>query len=376
MTAATFLFVTSLALVVYVIFAYPLLLRFLPARKPGKHTSPPHPRSVSVIVAVRNGEPWIERKLNSIFNLSYPRECLQVIVVSDGSTDRTETITQQFPDVELISIPPSGKAVALNHGMARARSEILFFTDVRQELHTDSLRALTAAFDDPEVGVATGELIIRKGDTTEENTVGLYWTYEKWIRKRHSAIGSVLGATGAIYTIRRELARAMPADTLLDDVYVPMAACLEGYRIVFVEKARAYDTPTALEAEFRRKVRTQAGIYQVVRALPRVLTPANAMWLHFISHKIGRVLLPFALLVMLVSGCFLPGQWASLVTGLQVSFYAIALLDRFLPDRFPLKRVSSLAWTFVVLMAAAACGSGILFLPSGTFWKTPTKTSA
>jgi hypothetical protein len=168
----------------------------------------------------------------------------------------------------------------------------------------------------------------------------------------------------------------MPADTLLDDVYVPMAACLDGYRIVFVEEARAYDTPTALDTEFRRKVRTQAGVYQLVGALPRVLSPSNPMWVHFLSHKIGRVLLPFALVAMLISGCFLPAPWALLVTALQVGFYAVALLDGFLPERFPLKRVSSLARTFVVLMAAAACGAGILFLPSGAFWKTPTKTSA
>jgi hypothetical protein len=155
-----------------------------------------------------------------------------------------------------------------------------------------------------------------------------------------------------------------------------MSACLDGYRIVFVEEARAYDTPTALDTEFRRKVRTQAGIYQLVSALPRVLTPANPMWLHFLSHKIGRVLLPFALLTMLVSGCFLPSPWALIITALQTTFYTVALLDPLFPESFPAKRISSLARTFVVLMAAAACGSGILFLPSGTFWKTPTKTSA
>jgi hypothetical protein len=145
---------------------------------------------------------------------------------------------------------------------------------------------------------------------------------------------------------------------------------------VFVEQARAYDTPTALDTEFRRKVRTQAGIYQLVSDLPRVITPGNPMWVHFLSHKIGRVLLPFALLTMLVSGCFLPGGWALPITLLQLGFYAVALLDRFVPERTWAKRVSSLARTFVVLMAAAACGAGILFLPSRTFWKTPTKTSA
>jgi cellulose synthase/poly-beta-1,6-N-acetylglucosamine synthase-like glycosyltransferase len=334
----------------------------------------PQPRSVSVILPVRNGEKWLARKLESIFSLNYPRERLQVIVISDGSTDNTVNIARRFIGVEVVSIPPSGKAVALNHGIERSRNEILFFTDVRQDLEPVSLQALTDAFDDPEVGVATGELIIRKGHTTEEENVGLYWRYEKWIRKRHSQIDSVLGATGAIYAIRRNLARRLRPNTLLDDVYLPIAAFLDGYRIVFVEDARAYDVPTGLDAEFRRKMRTQAGLYQLIYHLPQLLGPGNRMWTHFLSHKVGRALLPFLLMVMLFSSFFLPSPWAFPVAAIQIAFYAIAALDRFVPEGFPLKRVSSLARTFVVLMAAAACAPTILFRPTETFWKPPTKT--
>jgi poly-beta-1,6-N-acetyl-D-glucosamine synthase len=186
----------------------------------------------------------------------------------------------------------------------------------------------------------------------------------------------VLGATGAIYAIRRNLARRLQTNTLLDDVYLPMAAFLDGYRIVFVEGARAYDMPTALDAEFRRKVRTQAGVYQLIYHLPQLLGPGNRMWIHFLSHKVGRVLLPFSLIAMLFSSFFLPSPWAFPVVAAQIAFYAIAALDRFIPEAFPLKRVSSLARTFVVLMAAAALAPTILFRPTETFWKTPTKSSA
>ncbi|MEJ7609484.1 MAG: glycosyltransferase, partial [Bryobacteraceae bacterium] len=279
----------------------------------------------------------------------------------DGSTDRTEEIARSFSGVELITIPPSGKAVALNHALDRATGELLFLTDVRQDLKPDALRLLADTFDDPEVGAASGELIIRSGEKSEEANVGLYWQYEKWIRRRLSEIDSTLGATGAIYAMRRSLATHLPPNTLLDDVHLPLQAFLRGYRILFVSGALAYDSPTALNVEFRRKVRTQAGIYQLVGSLPQLLGPANRMWIHFVSYKLGRLLLPFALIAMLLASFFLPDPWNWFLTGGQIAFYTIAAIDPLIPEKVLLKRLSSVARTFVVLMAAAACAVSILF---------------
>lgn len=373
---ATAVFLLSFGFVLYVLFGYPLLLAVWPARKPGRKIPPAAPRTVSVILPVRNGGKWLAGKLRSIRSLDYPQELVQVIVVSDGSTDETESIAGECPGVEVISLPPSGKAVALNHGIVRATGEILFLTDVRQDLEPDSLRLLLDTFDDPEVGATSGELIIRSGETLGEENVGLYWRYEKWIRRRLSEVDSTLGATGAIYAMRRELAEPLPPNTLLDDVHLPLLGFLRGYRILFVAGALAYDSPTALEAEFRRKVRTQAGIYQLIGALPALLGPANRMWIHFVSYKLGRLLLPFALLAMLVSGLFLPAPWNVLLTASQLAFYGAAALDPIVPERSPLKRLTSVTRTFVVLMAAAASAASILFRPSATFWAKPTKSSA
>jgi len=371
MSAAWLVFVLGVGFVVYVLAGYPLLLLFWPVRR-GALTRGTAEKTVSVILPVRNGERWIRAKLDSIFALNYPRELLQVIVISDGSTDATAAIATAYGGVETVTLPPSGKAVALNAGLSRATGEILFFTDVRQSFHPDALRELVQRFDDPQVGAASGELFIRKGDNTGEESVGLYWRYEKWMRKRHAAIDSVLGATGCIYAMRRELASPLPPDTLNDDMSLPFQAFFQGYRLAFVEEAKAYDVATALDAEFHRKVRTQAGVYQVIGQFPALLGPGNRMWIHFVSHKLARLLLPFALLATLGSSFFLQGPWAAWMVGAQIAGYGLAALDPLVPERNPLKRVTSLTRTFVVLMLAALVGASILFRSSQSFWKRPT----
>ena len=110
--------------------------------------------------------------------------------------------------------------------------------------------------------------------------------------KKRLIVG-ITGATGAIYAIRASLAESIPADILLDDVYLPFVAAFKGYRIYFEDAAKAYDFPTSLQSEFRRKIRTQAGIYQILARFPKLLSPGNRRFVHFFSHKLGRLLLPF-----------------------------------------------------------------------------------
>ena len=166
----------------------------------------------------------------------------------------------------------------------------------------------------------------------------------------------------------------LPADALLDDMHQPLAAFFQGKRIVFEERARAYDYPTDLDAEFKRKVRTLAGNYQIMRAYPRLLGPGNRMWLHFVSHKVGRLVMPLALIALLISCVFLPYPWNWILLGGQIAFYLAVVLDRWLPESFPLKRFTSPARVFVVLMAASLCAASILFVPGRRFW-TETRAS-
>jgi cellulose synthase/poly-beta-1,6-N-acetylglucosamine synthase-like glycosyltransferase len=373
MHTAAFAFFVGAFLVLYVLILYPLLLAARRSQNAPKCREPHLWRTVSVILPVRNGGRWLRQKLESIFSLDYPAELLQVIVISDNSTDNTETIAASNPRVQLFRNPHSGKAAAINEGLHHATGEILFFTDVRQPLASKALKHLVACFEDPAVGVATGELIIRSGDTNQEQDIGLYWRFEKWIRKQHSAIDSVLGATGAIYAMRRKVVAPVPPGTLLDDMYLPLNAFLQGYRIIFVPEAQAWDDPTILATEFRRKVRTQAGVYQLLGLRPQLLGPRNRMWIHFASHKLGRLLLPFALLTVFVSSWFLPDPFGTLAGLAQLAFYALAGLDLVIPENSPVKRLTSIVRTFVVLMIAAFVAASILFRPSESFWSTPTK---
>ena len=367
---STGLFLLAGTFIAYVLFGYPLLLAFMSSRRRNPVHRAFKARTVSILLPVWNGEQWIEAKLKSIAELDYPAELIETIVISDGSTDDTEELVRECAAAaRLIAIPKSGKAVAINAGLKQATGEILLFTDVRQQLHPNSLRRLIECFADPTVGVASGELVILKGERREEANVGLYWRYEKWIRERLSRIDSVIGATGAIYAMRRELAVPLPPDTLLDDVFLPLAAFFRGYRVILDRHAWAFDYPTSLDSEFRRKVRTLAGNYQLLKFYPQLLGPRNRMWLHYMSHKFARLMLPFGTILLFVSSFGLPPYWRAAALLSQCSFYGLGILNTIIPETWLLKRLSSLIYTFLALQTAAVCAL-VQFL-SGTrgIWK-------
>jgi cellulose synthase/poly-beta-1,6-N-acetylglucosamine synthase-like glycosyltransferase len=365
------IFLLSSAFVLYVLFGYPLIAMVWSRVRAKPVAKSFVPRTVSILLPVHNGDRWLADKLGSIRQLNYPQELLDVIVISSASLDDTVKIANEHvrPGLRVIEVEQPGKAKALNAGLAMARGEILFFTDVRQSLEPDSLRALVEHFGDPEVGVVSGELMIREGNSYEEASVGLYWKYEKVIRSAQSRIDSVPGATGAIYAMRRRLAHALPDGVLLDDVYLPVLAYFQGYRISWEPGAKAFDYPASLKTEFWRKVRTLAGVYQIIGIFPRLLVPNHRLWIHFVSHKLGRLLLPYALLAILVSSFQLPGVWKYMALVVQAGVYGLALFDGILPDTPVVKRLSSPANTFVVLMAAAVTGASVLFISPQKLWR-------
>jgi poly-beta-1,6-N-acetyl-D-glucosamine synthase len=377
--ALQIVFVLSVAFALYTLVGYPLVLallarfRYRPVRKEYR------PRSVTVLLAVRNGERWLRAKLESVLALDYPPELLEILVISDGSTDGTAAIAAEFAAsgrVRLLRLPSGGKAVALNAGLQLARGEILFLTDVRQSVSRESLRNLIACFGDPQVGAVSGELVIRDGATQEALSVGLYWKYEKWLRKRESCVDSVMGATGCIYALRRDLAIHLPPSTLVDDMFLPLAAFFRGYRVILEESAQAFDYPTALESEFPRKVRTQAGVYQILRYYPELLGPRNRMWLAFVSHKLARLLLPYALLTAAATSFALEEPWRTAALLLQALFYVLALFDSWVPEESAAKRFTAAVRSFVVLLAASFCAPFMLLQPAQQLWKETRVTPA
>lgn len=364
------LFLLCGAGIIYVVAGYPLLLRWIAARRAVPVAKRPQTKSISILIAVHNGEHFLADKLDSIVNLDYPSEFMEVFVMSDGSTDGTPDIARRYAPrgIQLFELPKGGKPAALNAGIRKSRGEILILTDVRQVLEPGSVRQLVACFADPTIGVVSGDLPMREGMDLEESNTSLYWRYEREIRKNLGKLGSTFGATGPFYAIRRELAPVMPADILLDDMYLPLAAYFRGYRLIVDESARALEYPLSVKGEFRRKVRTLAGNYQIMLRYPALLSLRNRMLFHFVSYKIGRLLLPWLFLGLLVASFGLPRPWAEILISLQAVFYGLAALDLLIPAKFPLKRLSTAARTVVALLAAAALAVSVFFVPPQRLW--------
>ena len=364
--------IVALALVtlLYVLIGYPILLNLWARRFARPVKRQPIQPSISIIIPAYNGQAFLADKLDSVLQLEYPPELTEIIVVSDGSTDRTDSIAESYASrgVRLLRVPRGGKPAALNAAIPLALGEILVLTDVRQALAPDSVRQLVESFADPSVGTVSGELIIRKGDTREASDIGLYWRLETMIRDSLSRIDSMFGATGPFYAIRRELAVPIPEDSLLDDMYLPLSAFFRGYRLIMDARAQAFDYPTSLETEFNRKVRTLAGNYQILRAYPALLGPGNRMWIHFMSYKFGRLLLPWCLIALALASFWLPDPWRWLLLGCQEFVYLLAAVDPLI-KRGPLKYLSSPARTFITMMIAALRGLSVFVIPARSLWK-------
>ncbi len=232
----------------------------------------------------------------------------------------------------------------------------MVFTDARQKIEPGALRLLVENFADPDVGCVSGELML--GDFHEGESsrgVGLYWRIEKQVREMEAASGSMVGATGALYAVRRELLTDLPAGTILDDVYLPMQVVRQGKRVVFDGRAHAWDIPDlGAGFEFSRKVRTLSGNYQLVQLAPWLLSPKNPIRFEFVSHKLARLAVPFALLALLFTSFALTGSFYRVALILQLVFYALSALALMGVDKG-----GALAWiadapgTFVLLNGAA-----------------------
>jgi cellulose synthase/poly-beta-1,6-N-acetylglucosamine synthase-like glycosyltransferase len=356
-----YIFWFAAALVGYFYLGYPvwLWLRSWWSPRPVRRGSATP--AVSAVMVVRNEEAVIARKLENLLTLDYPQAKLDVVVVSDGSSDRTPAILAGYARDSrvrtLMKQVSQGKAAGLNDAIKLATGEVLLFTDARQQIEPGALRLLIENFADPDVGAASGELML--GDPTSGETgkgTGLYWRIEKKIRELESASGSVAGATGAIYCARRSLldASPLPEGAILDDVLLPMQIVRKGSRVIFDSRARAWDLPDLGEGrEFSRKVRTLSGNYQILQLAPWLLSSENAIRFEFVSHKLLRLVVPFALLALLIASMFLPQPLYRAALGVQLAFYALSLAALAGVKLGPLSRIADPARTFVILNCAA-----------------------
>lgn len=323
--------------------------------------------TVSVVIAAGDEERAIGKRLENLLVQDYPRNLVEIIVVSDGSTDETERVVEGYLDQGVKSCRlelKRGKAAALNVGIGEAQGDIIVFADARQRFEESAVRHLVGNFADPAVGCVSGELVLLEDASSGIHAeVGLYWRYEKWIRKMESATGSVVGATGAIYAIRKSLYRRLPEGTILDDVLTPLNIVQQGYRAVFDGNALAFDVVSRdLGREWRRKVRTLAGNWQLMSLYPVLAFPlANRIWWRFMSHKVTRLLVPFFAPLVLVTGFTLEESgYRGCATAMTLGLF-LAATGALLPcsRRF---RIINTLYVFTAINVAAVVG----------FWKWAT----
>lgn len=382
------LFFISLFFVFYTYVGYPIYLyvltRLFP--KPVRRKTADSLPFVSVIIAAKNEAINIEKRINNLLEQDYPPDKIEIIVVSDGSDDDTRLIVQQLVNSQgtvqaRIScyeyFPSQGKPSALNFGVQQASGEIIVFADVRQIFNNDVIKELVKNFSDPTVGGVSGELVfLEEEESSIKAQMGAYWKYEKKIRKMESDTGSVVGATGAIYAIRKTLYQPLPPTTLLDDVLTPMNIVLQGYRLVFDSHAIAHDVLSKdTEQEWRRKVRTLAGNWQLLSLNNGLLFPhRNPLWFRFLSHKLFRVCVPFFLITLFLVSVQLHGLFYDFITLLQVVFYLIALLAKFVPATQN-NLIVKLCYFFCVLNFAAMKGFVVWITgESENAWSTANKS--
>ncbi len=312
---------------------------------------------VSIVLVVRNEERVLARKVENLLTLDYPAERLEIVAVSDGSTDGTAAILREYASQTRVMVVLNqltrGKASGLNNAMQLASGEVVVFTDARQQIEAGALRVLLENFADPRVGGVSGELMLGNPQFGEASEgLGLYWRIEKQIRQMEAASGSVVGATGAFYAIRRECWAAIPEETILDDVIIPMQVVRSGARVVFEPEARVWDSLQAGQ-EFSRKVRTLTGNYQLLRLAPWLLTRDNPIRFELVCHKLMRLAAPFALLTTFVTTMFLTSWVYRAALAVQLLFYGLSLLAAVGLKAGRVARLAEACCAFVMLNLAA-----------------------
>ncbi|HKV25979.1 MAG TPA: glycosyltransferase family 2 protein [Candidatus Acidoferrum sp.] len=361
------IFWLSAAVLAYVYVFYPLLLgllaRAFPQNRETQNEEKLRP-SVSLLISAYNEEEVIGAKLENSLKLDYPKELLEVLVVSDCSSDGTDEIVKKHSceRVKLVRLEErKGKTAGLNAAVPQTRGEILVFSDANAIYEQDAIQQLVRHFRNPQVGYVVGNArYVQKLDENRAAAAeGLYWKVETWLKKQESKFDSVVGGDGAIYAIRRELYQTLlPTD--INDFLNPLQIIYRGYRGIFEPAAVSYEaTAESFDKEFRRKVRIISRSLNAVGRVPGVLNPFRRPrhWFLLVSHKILRWFAPIFMILAFALSCVL---WSSPIYRalvlLQACFYVFALIGWSLRKQERLWRPFSLAFYFCLMNAASLVG--------------------
>lgn len=354
----------AMFLIIYTYVGFPLfvLLRGLLWGRPYQREERTTLPFVSIVISAYNEAKTISQKLDNILSLDYPREKLEVVIASDGSTDGTDSIVERYKErgVKLLSLPHHGKSAALNAAVATAKGEILVFSDANSIYKPDAIQELIRPFADPKVGGVAGNQIYRTDVSGASSSTGerAYWNFDRMLKVSQSRSGHTLAATGAIYAIRRSLFQPIP-DGVSDDFVTSTRVIAQGYRLVFAPDAIAYEPVAATsKVEFKRKVRVIVRSWKAFATVRELLNPFRYKFyaIQFFSHKILRYLVVFPLLMLVLISPLLwkTGFIYQMATIAQAAFYTCALLGLLLNrTRFGQKKVFTITFYFCMVNAAS-----------------------
>jgi len=345
------IFWVSVGLVIYTYIIYApvlyLLTRILGTRqiKGSQFEDSDYLPTVSMVIAAYNEEKVIGEKMENCMTINYPKDKLEIIVGSDGSSDKTNEIVKSYntSGVKLINYTDRrGKISVLNRTIPQASGEIVILSDANTMYESDAVVKLIQHFKNEKIGAVCGKLVLLTKDKKQEEE-GIYWKYECLLKSMESKLGALLGANGGIYAIRKDTFEPIPDNTIVDDFVIAMRVKEKGFDVIYDQEAIAYeDAANDIKAEFTRRVRIGAGCFQAIPMTKKLLNPLRgSVAFSYWSHKIVRWSVPFLLIIAFISNILLLGKPLYIyLFFIQLLFYATAIIGYFLSKHKPNKLFS------------------------------------
>lgn len=325
-----------------------------------------HLPDLTLVVAAYNEADLMRDKISNTLQLRYPADKLQLLFVTDGSTDNSPEIISHYPQIKLMHSPERlGKINAVHRAMKEVRTKVVVFTDANTFLNQDALVNIARHYADPKVGAVSGEKRVKVEDVSDATAgEGFYWRYESTLKKWDSELYSVVGAAGELFSVRNDLYAPVYTDTILDDFMISMLIAQKGYRIVYEPAAYATETSSEnIKEELKRKIRIAAGGIQSILRLPKLLNPFAFPVLSFqyISHRVLRwTITPFLMILAFLLNLLIVIKGGGIIYNIlmacQCLFYGLAFLG-WLTQQWKIKvKIFFIPYYFCVMNYAVFAG--------------------
>lgn len=366
-------FFISLGIVFYTYLGYGILLFFLVkikrVFKPSKKMFVDgYTLSVSFIVPCYNEVDIIEEKINNCLALDYPKELLEIIFITDGSTDGTNSVAEKYADIKVMHKDlRAGKSAAENRSVKEAKGEIIIFSDANTELPTEAIKKIVRHYIDPKIGAVSGEKRIanKAMDNASGAGEGIYWKYESALKRLDVELYTLVGAAGELFSLRKSLYRELEEDTVLDDFMLSMRIAGDGYTVNYDPEAYAMETASvSVKEELKRKVRICAGGWQSMVRLAYILNPFRdfVLFFQYVSHRVLRwSVTPIFLFAMIPINVYLVFKSENtsiyhLFLAGQLVFYSSAILGWVLANKEIKVKVLYIPYYFLIMNYSVIAG--------------------